>query len=137
MGATRGWILGGRGRAARCQVEGGATPEAVERPEAARYRRPVSPYRVEVVVAPRALLRAQDGMDLSASGAAFLAALEPVLRRELPELAGGVLALASDVARDKHSVRVEGPDPAVVTRIDREVRDLIWVVREMVPFAVR
>jgi hypothetical protein len=93
-------------------------------------------YRIEITIAPRTLLRAQDGMDLSASGAAFLAALEPVLRRELPELATASLTLASDIERDRHAVHVEGPDPTVVTRIDREVRDLIWVVREMVPFAV-
>ena len=96
----------------------------------------MSGYRIEVTIAPRALLRAQDGMDFPATGVAFVAALEPVLHREIPELAGGVLTLSSDASRDKHAVHVEGPDPVVVTRIDREVRDLIWVVREMVPFAV-
>ncbi len=130
MVAARTAILGGRDGAARCQVARRALPEA-------RYRRPVAGYRVEITIAPRALLRAQDGVDLRATGAAFVAALEPVLMRELPELAEGTLEIASDVGSDKHAVRVEGPDPAQVTRIDREVRDLIWVVREMVPFAVR
>lgn len=105
-------------------------------PPTPRYRRPVSGYRIEVTIAPRALLRAQDGMDLPATGAAFVAALEPVLHREIPELQTGTLVLSSDASCDKHRVHVEGPDPSVVTRIDREVRDLIWVVREMVPFAV-
>ena len=130
MEAPRVRSVGALERAARCQVEPGALPTP-------RYRRPVSGYRIEITIAPRALLRAQDGMDLGASGAAFVDALEPVLRRELPELAAGELMLSSDIARDKHAVHVEGPDPSIVTRIDREVRDLIWVVREMVPFAVR
>lgn len=129
MVAARTAILGGPSATARCQVTRRALPEA-------RYRRSVAGYRVEITIAPRALLRAQDGMDPIATGAAFVAALEPVLMRELPELAEGTLQIASDVESERHSVQVEGPDPAVVTRIDREVRDLIWVVREMVPFAV-
>ena len=98
----------------------------------------MSRYAITACIAPAALLRAQDGADLAATGASFLRALEPVLRREIPELAGGQaeLALSVDLAAPAHRVEVRGPDDAAARRIEREVRDVVWVVREMVPFAV-
>jgi hypothetical protein len=98
----------------------------------------VNRYVITACIAPAALLRAQDGADLAATGASFLRALEPVLRREIPELTGGQaeLALSVDPAGAAHRVDVQGADDAAARRIEREVRDLIWVVREMVPFAV-
>ncbi len=99
---------------------------------------PISEPALSVRIACAALLRAHDGADLAATGASFLRALEPVLRREIPELAAGraSLALSFDVAAPGHHVEVRADDQATARRLEREVRDLIWVVREMVPFAV-
>jgi hypothetical protein len=90
--------------------------------------------RATVTIAPGVLLRGQDGLDLAATGRAFVAALEPVLRRELPELEA--LAITADVGLAAHRIEVDAADPRVAQRLDREIRDRIWVVREMVPFAV-
>lgn len=99
----------------------------------------VAAYTITVRIAGRALLRAQDGVDLPATTAAFVRVLEPVLRRDVAELASGEASLevAGDVTGAAHRVEVEGPDGATARRIEREIRDLVWVVREMVPFAVR
>jgi hypothetical protein len=98
----------------------------------------VSGPAITVRIACASLLRAHDGADLEETGAAFLRALEPVLRREIPELAAGraSLALSFDVAARGHQVEVRDEDEARARRVEREVRDVIWVVREMVPFAV-
>lgn len=95
-------------------------------------------YTITVRVAGAALLRAQDGADLPATTAAFLRALEPVLRREVAELAAGraTLHLSGEPSATAHQTVVDGPEEATARRIEREVRDVIWVVREMVPFAV-
>lgn len=90
--------------------------------------------RVAITIAPGALIRGQDGLDLLATGRAFVAALEPVLRTELPEIEE--LSLTLDAGLTAHRVEVSAADERLAQRIDREVRDRIWVVREMIPFAV-
>lgn len=119
--------MGTSRRAARCQCR---VP--------LRYGRRVSAYRIDVVIAPSALLRAQDGLDLTATSEAFLAALRDAALRELPDVSRGEasLALRYDLAAAAHVVAVEGPDETTCRRLEREVRDLVWVVRECVPFAV-
>lgn len=98
----------------------------------------MTPYRIEVVIAPRALLRAQDGIDLLATGEAFSAALKDTAQRDVAELAEGSaeLVLRVDATASAHTVSAEGPDEVTCRRLEREVRDLVWVVRECVPFAV-
>ena len=90
--------------------------------------------RATITIAPSALIRGQDGLDLTATGQAFLAALAPVLRRELPEIEE--LTLELGLALTAHRIEVTAPDAQLAVRLDRDIRDHIWVVREMVPFAV-
>lgn len=98
----------------------------------------MSPYRITVVVAPKTLLRAQDGVDLAATGASFVEALSEAAQREVPELRRGEASLKVkvEVEASSNAVAVEGLDELTCRRLEREVRDLIWVVRECLPFAV-
>lgn len=98
----------------------------------------MSPYRITVTIAPKALLRAQDGVDLAATGVSFAESLRTAALREVAELQRGVASLEAsvEVEGSSNAVTVEGPDELTCRRLEREVRDLIWVVRECVPFAV-
>lgn len=88
--------------------------------------------RVEVSFDPRSLVRANDGLDLAVAAARYGAGVEAAIRREFPD--AEVLVRVDDSRLGTHVSVAGAPCEADAQSVERTVRDLAWVVREMVPF---
>ena len=88
--------------------------------------------RVEVRFDPRTLVRANDGLDLDSCAQRYADALQAAIERDLP---AALVSVRSEGHVGALEAVVTGGSDAECASFERTVRDLGWVVREMVPFA--
>ena len=89
--------------------------------------------RIDVSFGARGLAGANDGLDLEACAARYAAALEATIARRWPSAR---VEVAWGLGRDALAARctLDADEGPTARGIERDVLDLAWVVRQMVPW---
>ncbi len=93
----------------------------------------MSGVRVHVRFSPASLKTNHAGLDLEASALAYRDALDHALRAAI---ACDVLEVTIDREAASMRIEIEGATPALAQRLERDVLDHAWVVRQMGAWAV-